>query len=367
MRNQKSKNFYERLSYSFGNEDWRVERKALQIQSTDRVFCVTASGDRPLHLLLDECKEVVSVDLNPLQNYLLSLKVNAMKIFSDKEYIAFLGGAKDNRRLEKFDILNKELDSQTSYFWQKNKKMIAKGVLYQGALEKLCQKKSAYAFKFLRGNKVNRLFAMTTLDEQREFVKNEWDTPVWRLAFKFLFNTPALKFLFYDPGLFQNVGAAINPAIYLPERINHSLNSLLAKHNPFMSLIIRGYIEKDCYPPYLTYDGINEIGKRLNKLSWHTDNAIDFLEKSPPQSFNCFSMSDIASYMPENQFERMLRAIKRAACPNARFSIRQFMSDHSIPKDLAETFQRNPLLEKELEDEESCFVYRFMAGKVVGI
>jgi S-adenosylmethionine-diacylglycerol 3-amino-3-carboxypropyl transferase len=59
-------NFYSRLSYSFGNEDWLTEHKALQIQPTDSVLCVTASGDRPLNLLTKELKALVAVDANPL-------------------------------------------------------------------------------------------------------------------------------------------------------------------------------------------------------------------------------------------------------------------------------------------------------------
>ena len=43
--------FFSRLSYSFGNEDWRTEKRALGIRPHDQVLCITASGDRPLNLL----------------------------------------------------------------------------------------------------------------------------------------------------------------------------------------------------------------------------------------------------------------------------------------------------------------------------
>ncbi|HKZ00179.1 MAG TPA: DUF3419 family protein, partial [Rhabdochlamydiaceae bacterium] len=66
-------NFYSRLSYSFGNEDWITELEALRIKPGDRVVCITASGDRPLHLLLADLGELVSVDANPFQNHLFEL------------------------------------------------------------------------------------------------------------------------------------------------------------------------------------------------------------------------------------------------------------------------------------------------------
>lgn len=48
------KAFFSHLSYSFGNEDHSVERRALNCKKADRVLCITASGDLPLHLLLHE-------------------------------------------------------------------------------------------------------------------------------------------------------------------------------------------------------------------------------------------------------------------------------------------------------------------------
>ena len=70
--------FFKRLSYSIGNEDWETEREALSIQADDKVLCITASGDRPLNLLMNECREIVSIDANPVQNYLLELKIMIM-------------------------------------------------------------------------------------------------------------------------------------------------------------------------------------------------------------------------------------------------------------------------------------------------
>ena len=68
--------------------------------------------------------------------------------------------------------------------------------------------------------------------------------------------------------------------------------------------------------------------------------------------------------MDKHKFHRLLRAVHRTAKPGARFSMRQFMSDHPIPEDLLNVFSRNTDLENSLEAEESCFVYRFMAGTV---
>ena len=75
--------FYERLNYSFGNEDPFTELKALRIKPSDTVVCVTASGDRPLNLMSCPLEKIYCVDLNPIQNHLLSLKLQTI-IFHQK-------------------------------------------------------------------------------------------------------------------------------------------------------------------------------------------------------------------------------------------------------------------------------------------
>jgi len=182
MFKQSDKKFFSRLSYSFGNEDWRVERKALKIEPDDTVVCVTASGDRPLHLLLDECKELISVDLNPIQNYLCQLKAAAMRHFNHDDYLSVLGAKEDKLRKEKIDWLLQLLTLEERAFWVANRKLLNKGVLYQGAVEKLC-KKIALILRVFRGKKIDRLFEIDDIEIQKKFVKEVWDSTFFSKSF----------------------------------------------------------------------------------------------------------------------------------------------------------------------------------------
>lgn len=65
--------FYQHLNFSIGNEDWHVEKQGLRIAPGDRAICVTASGDRALHLLMTPCESIVAIDMNQIQNFLLEL------------------------------------------------------------------------------------------------------------------------------------------------------------------------------------------------------------------------------------------------------------------------------------------------------
>jgi S-adenosylmethionine-diacylglycerol 3-amino-3-carboxypropyl transferase len=355
--------FYSRLSYSFGNEDPNVERKALMIKPKDRVLCITASGDRPLHLLLDECEEVVAIDLNETQNHLLALKTLAMKHFDFENYILFLGAYKDRDRISKLHQLLPHFNDKESHFWNNHRHLVSKGVLYQGSLEKMLSLFGS-TLKVFRGKKIKQLFSIEDLDEQRKFVKEKWNTLLWRKAFDLLFNSPIMRFALKDPGLFAFLGTSISPGTYLYNRMNHSLQTNLANENALLSLILRGRVEPKAFPPYLTEEGVNVIKPRLSKLKWHSENIITYLESSPDNHFDAYSLSDIASYMDHKSFNRLLAAVHRTARPVARFSIRQFMSDHPIAESVQPFFARDTKLEANLEAEERCFFYRFMAGTI---
>lgn len=355
--------FFKRLSYSLGNEDWRTERRALQLKPEDEVLCITASGDRPLNLLVRDCKKIVCIDANPIQNYLLQLKIAAMKKLEHQEYLEFLGAVPGKNRGQTLQKIMTKMNQKTGEFWFENKKMVEKGILYQGAVERLAKTMSKCA-GLLRGKKIKRLFAMDDLEEQKKFVVQEWDTPFWRRMLGLIVQPFITRYLIEDPGLI-NIGSAINPAAYFNERLNASLSRDLAKKNLLLSLMLTGKVSKESFSPYLTEEGVKAIKPRLQRLEIKTMDVIDYLESLPGPSFDVFSLSDVISYLSYPNFIRLLKAMIKTARPGARFCLREFLSSHQIPDELKPHFVRDHALEKELEDEDNCFVYRFIVGSVM--
>lgn len=357
------KRFFSRLNYSFGNEDWKTEQRALQAGPSDRILCITASGDRPLHLLLDDCKQITSVDASDAQNHLLHLKSAAIKSLDYKEYIRFLGAIPCEKREESFKRVIGALNQSSVKFWTKHHKKIRKGVLYQGDVERLT-KLIAGVTSFVRGSKVRRLFTINDLEEQRSFVGREWDTYLMRKVFDLALSKPLMRILAMDPGLYSNVDPSIKMGAYIYTRMLNSLYQGLAKENMLISLIFRGYVGQEAFPPYLEPQSFAVIRKRLDRLCIKTQNILTFLEEAEPNSFDRFSLSDIASYMDAKAFQEMIKNIYKSAKHGARFCIRQFSSNHQIPNEFENCFQREFALEKLLEKEDNCFVYRFMIGTI---
>lgn len=354
------KTFLKRLNYTFGNEDWESEQKALQITPENRIVCITASGDRPLNLLVNPCKEVIAVDMNPLQNHLLHLKSSAMRSLDFETYLSFLGATTAKNRFESLNLVLNELTSESFEFWEKNKKWIGKGILYQGRLESVTR---FFAF-FLNTKKNKQLFQFNNLEEQKEFVIKTWDSPVLRKAFEWILSLRISRYMINDPSLYAHLAPGTNLGIYFYERILNLLKVRLAKESILLSLLFQGYVEPEGFPPYLNKNGFDAIRKRLPSLHVYTEDVIHYLKRQPSNSIDRFSLSDIASYMPQETFHALIEEVFRTAAPSARFCIRQISTHHQLPIHLKENFLRESHLEKELEIQDHCFVYRFMAGAI---
>lgn len=355
--------FYNRLSYSFGNEDWQSEQKALKIKPSDRVLCVTASGDRPLNLLMSDVKEIVTIDANPMQNALFELKKTAMELLPYAEYISFMGADPHPDRLKTYAKLVPALSKNTLDVWKKHSSTVSNGVLYQGAVEKILRFLSRLLRPF-RGKKIDKLFSFHDVEQQKQFVQKTWHTKAWQKLFEIALNPLVTRVLIKDPGLYAYVDPSIHIGTHLYNRLNNTLSRFLAKESVLISLIFTGKVDKAFFPPYLTEPGVNVIKKRLDRLKFETTDLLSYLTNAPDSSFDCFSVSDVASYLNIKDFERLTKEIYRTAKPGARFCIRQFLSNHRIPSELKPHFLREQELETQLEKEDRCAVYHFMVGKI---
>lgn len=355
--------FQTRLWYSIGNEDWKTEQKALKIQPENRVLCVTASGDRPLNLLVHPCQEMVTVDSNPFQNALFELKKVAIDNLSYEEYLAFLGIMPASNRLQTYRKIEKHLSPFSASIWEKQSKKITQGIIYQGVLERFLKHISTI-LNVLRRKKINRLFSCKNIAEQRVCLDRDWTTPLCRKILYFVFHPSIIRLCINDPGLYEsdNINHAAPAGQQVFERLNTSLNEILAKDSLLLSLFLKGKIPQEIFPPYLNETGVNKIKPNLNRIRFATQDLISFLEQAESNYFDRFSISDVASYMSKDNFHRLVKELYRTARPGARFCIRQLFSDYQLPEAVASHMKRENDLEAILQREDSCCVYRFMVG-----
>lgn len=286
-----------------------------------------------------------------------------MKNLDYLDYLSFLGAIPERNRKGFFNEIQDELPSDAAKFWKKNVKLVQRGVLYQGAMERISTK-LAYLVTLFRRKKIARLFTFKQIEEQRHFIENEWDTPLFRKFIRFLLNPKLTRLWIKDPGLYEYVDPASHPGDYIYGRMNDSLMRHLAKENLILSFLFLGKVGSAAFPPYLTHEGTNAIRPRLDRITVKAANIVDFLENEPEQSYNVFSISDVASYINDDEYLRLLEAIYKTAKPGARFCLRQFLSARTLPKWCQDKLVRNTELEKKLEKEDRTFLYKFLVGEV---
>jgi S-adenosylmethionine-diacylglycerol 3-amino-3-carboxypropyl transferase len=356
--------FSETLNYTACNEDWASELKALQLGPDDSVLCVTASGDRPLHLLLGDPGRVVSVDSNPLQTQLYRLKAAAIDQLDYDAYAAFLGLRPASDRLAVFAKLLDRSPFLAGVPFAIDPALIEDGILYQGRWERWYRTLARVA-SLLRRDKITRLFAFDDLDAQRRFVAEDWDTRAWHSTVAFLAHPFFSRHLFGDPGLFTNIDPAARPVgDYFYNRMRRVLCSGLADENFMLSLLFRSHFTERCLPAYLDRAFYPVLQHRINRIEPVTSDIISYLETVEDNTFSAFSTSDLVSHLPEEAFELLLKQIVRTARPGARFCIRQMLSSYQLATSVQPFMRRQPHLEREIEAGDRSFVYRFMVGTV---
>ena len=322
--------FFHTLNYSSCNEDGLAELRALDIASGDDVCCITGSGDRALHILLGDPARVVAFDLNPLQNYLLELKIAAITRLDYHGYVQFLGlHPNPTSRWETYQRLRPLLTEEAARWWDTQRRMIENGVLYAGRWEKYFRLTSRN-LRLLRGKKIRQLMRCESLDEQRAFLHKHWNTWGWRLSLRLALSHCALRFVFGDPGFYRHSHSSIPPWRYMYDRFTTFLERHLARSSFMLALVLHGkFVDPSHYPPYLQERHFATLKDRVGRITIRTASLFDIL--SSPESLSCnkYSLSDVSSFLNDDEYQRLLAFFVQKK--GIRFCLRDFLTHRGIP------------------------------------
>jgi len=358
------KSFLEKVNYSSCNEDGESEIKSLRISHKDRILCITGSGARPLDLLIKKPAEIVSIDFNPCQNFLLELKMKAIKSLEYEEFLEFLGVTPSANRKAYYEIIKSSLQKNSRNFWDRNFSAIEKGVLYQGRWERyfrLLSKVVGVARPRLR----DKLFARKSTPGQAKLWAIKWDNTVWQFFLKLISSRFTWKYLFGDPGFYANVASDFSIYKYLQERFTWGFNHIEAGQSPFLNLLFFGKLEPDgALPPHLKKENYSTLKNHLGRISIVTQSLIDYLWRQPERSFDKYSLSDFSSYTDPIEYERIWRGVLRTAKNGSLVCERQFLVKRQLCEELMAFLKREEKLEKELESTDNSIFYTFVIAEI---
>jgi S-adenosylmethionine-diacylglycerol 3-amino-3-carboxypropyl transferase len=342
-----------RLMFTQSWEDPACDLAALRPQSGESLLAITSGCDNVFGFLLADPAQIIAVDINPAQTYLLELKRAAFRRLTHSEMLLLLGipvGAVA-RRL--YSRLRDELSPAALAFWDAHQEWFDRGLLAQGGFERyFAMLRSLLAFAVGR-HRLERLFTLHP-PQQREYYEREWNTLRWRA----LVRIACSRFVLgrrLDPSWF--IHAEMHSfGRHFTRLAEHAVADLPARPNYFLAQILLGrYLNEDTVPEYLRQRNFETIRHRLDRIAAVTADIGAAVETLGPQSVDCFALSNVFEYSPRALFERTCDALALAARPGARFALRNLLA----PRRLADcpAFHVDAALSTRLRDADRGFIY----------
>lgn len=354
--------------YSTCDEDALSELKALEINDKDDVLCVTGSACRTLSLMTKNPSSITSVDYSAGQNYLLELKLAAMKNLDYDTLLYFMGvenvKVENKSRLDIFMSLCPYLSSKAIDYFYYYMSAIKKGVLYQGRHEKFYRNFLSPFLHLIYGRALKELFEANDLNEQKNIYYKRIRGPFWKLMITKGFNKMLLKAILNNPD-YETEFEIGDLGDYMLKTIDHTFLTHLAKDNDWLSLMLNGkYLNRNALPHFLLHDSYLAIRESNTSINIVTTDLVEFSKGSAANKFSKFSLSDVTSCIAKVRFNTLLGEIPRIGREGGKLCYRNFIARHLIPSELAPLLKRENDLCTNLDVNDRAFSYQFEVASI---
>ncbi|MEQ9505444.1 MAG: DUF3419 family protein [Hyphomonas sp.] len=356
--------FARTLNFTSANEDGATELSALMLQPTDHVLCLTASGARPLDLLLGDPARITSIDINPAQNELLRLKIAAFRALDDEALHAYLGIAQCDRRAELHKRVEANLPPASRQFWDARAGAVASGVWHSGRWERVLRL-GAPGAGLIRGKAIERIFEAGSLAEQGEIWRTQFDDAIWHGAVRLLSQRWFWTRIIGEPG-----GAFLPPARESEDRLTglfrRAAENFFFRDSDFATLLFRGrHMPDTALPLHMRPENLKMIRERLDRIQIAED-GLATLGASGLGPFDAFSLSDFGSYCGPEDYDACWRGVLAVARPGARYCERVFMNPVTPGPDIIDFLRPDTAASDALSLTDKAIIYDIRCGTIGG-
>jgi len=340
-------------------EDPACDLAALRPRPGETILAIISGCDNLLGFLLTDPAQIVAVDLNPAQLYLLELKRAAFLRLSYAEMLTLLGIRPTRESRQLFRRLRGDLSPAALAFWNAHLPWFDRGLLTQGGFEHYYALLRALLRVVVGRRRLEHLFSLSRA-QQRDFYVREWDTRRWRAMVRI----GCSKYMLgkrLDPTWFAHAEVSSFGEHFL-RLAEHVIAEIPARPNYLLAQLLLGrYLDETTVPDYLRSENFETIRSRLDRIRPVLADIGVVAQALPPQSIDCFALSNVFEYSPRVLFDQTLTALTHAARPGARFALRNLLA----PRRLAERpeFVVDQDLSDECRDKDRGFIYsRFEAA-----
>ena len=350
---------FSRILYSQCWEDADILLEALKVKKNGTYVSIASAGDNSFALLSKSPRKVTAIDVNEQQLYCVELKREAYRLLDYNDFMNLAGFRNDKNRICIFDKVKKSLSKECRIFWDEHMKLIEKGYYHIGRLEQYFHVFSKKWLPLAHSHRVvEEFFKNRTMDEQRRFYYERWDTFRWRMVTKHFFSEKVMEKLGRDKAFFRYVD--IDVAKQVMERFERGLLQVPLWNNPYIHYLMLGTFREDAMPYALKEENFLAIKKNINRLELQKVCLEEYLDTIGEHTIDGFNLSDIFEYMSPENVEQVYSRILHAAKKDARVVYRNMLVDRMCPavfQDKAE-IDRKEFRRLTLKDK-TCFYKHF--------
>jgi len=353
----KNNNVFDDIVYAQCWEDPACDRAALNIQKDDIIFSITSGGCNVLTFLLDNPAQIIALDLNPHQNYLLELKIAAFKCLPYFELLEFLGINPSQRRLEIYQCLHPILSQAAGNYWHKNHKKIFQGIIHCGRYEKYMHL-LRMILKLLIGNTViKRMYNAEDPHERLRLYQKKWENIRWKIFTKILLSRKTMS-LFFNKSFFTYLYDSFSFGEHFAQKVKRALTYRPLRQNYFLNYILLGnHYPEYSLPYYLQPQNFNIIRARLDRIRLVTDNCEHYFSTLSDNYISKFNFSNIFEWISCSDFEKLLHETIRIAKNGAILTYRNLLVHRECPLILSKQIKSHKKYAAELYNNDLSFIY----------
>lgn len=348
--------------HSISNKDSNSEIQALNISPSDTVLCLTGSGCHPLSLLTRNPKHLISVDHTPGQNYLLELKLAAIRNLSYKTLLQLFGIEDSHHRWDIFCLIEDRISRKAAAYFRAHRWAVERGILWSGRNELFYIRFVVPLIRLLYGKVVENISTVSSLAEQRlykKYVSSLYSHSLMRIEFSLLL----LHLILNEPKYFIEMN--VNEVADLIKQLHRNFTHHLMKDKQWTSLLFYSrYLQRNCLPHFLLEKNYLAIRNSTTEVEIVTDNLLDYMKRLPEQSINKYSLSNVTSCLNKDSFEKLISEVVRTSTDQGWLCYRNFLNKQPIPSSFNDVIQRIHLVSSLLDRDDLAFAYTFEVAAI---
>jgi S-adenosylmethionine-diacylglycerol 3-amino-3-carboxypropyl transferase len=345
-------------------EDADVLLPALGDVAGGTLVSICAAGDNALAMLTLDPARVVAVDLSQAQLQCLRLRIAAMRVLEQPEFLELMGSRPTDRRGALFDRVLAGLEPEPRAFWAAQREgVLAHGAGGVGKFERYFRIFRQYLLPLVHSRRtIAETFVSRPPEARARFLAERFTTWRWRLLLNLFFSRTVMGRMGRDAAFFDHVDGS--PAAHVARRIRHAAVDLDPADNPFLHWILTGTHGAALPMPWRP-GPYGVIRDRLDRLD---------LRHGPLEAFgeggeraDGFNLSDIFEYMPPAVAAQVYDGLLRVANPGARLVYWNMMAPRRVPEALQGRVRTLADLEARLKAQDKAFFYSdFVIEEVAG-